>query len=271
MQFLKQLLEQSRVLTILYDNLPAEIKTAALYQQTSDYLEKYAAFNNITAEETIAVYTSYIIAYNKHAKLFVKTGKYPPELGINDFSLSRQQYDTVLTLSILFTAHRFRIMQLLKEKAAPLQKALFIGLGSGLEIELTKNAYQEIHGYDLSVDPFLYSQFKDASFNAALYTGQFNNYFDAVYLVELLEHLETPYDLLHTCYSSLKKGGHIFLTTATDIPQFDHLYNFPLNHDEFESRILKMGYSIVYKEMIPHHYLSLDIQPCNHFYILKKV
>ena len=271
MTFLKQLLDQSRVLTILYDNLSPEIKTSALYRDTTDYLESYAAFNHITAAETIAVYTSYITAYNKHAKLFAKSGKYPAALDINDFSLTRQQYDMVLSLSVLFTAHRFRIMQLLAEKATPLDKALYIGLGSGLEIELTTKAYSEIHGYDLSVNPFLHTRFKNAHFNAELYTGQFKAYFDAIYLIELLEHLEEPYSLLKTCYAALKKGGSIFLTTATDIPQFDHLYNFPLNHSEFESMISAMGFSVDYKELIPHHYLSLEIQPCNHFYILKKV
>lgn len=267
--FFNELLEESRLLSVLADNLPDEIKSDELYNFIQQYVEKYARSNSISAEQAIDVYTNFISLFNKHCKQFIKTGKYPLENGLEGFSISREDYDIILLLSILFTPHRFRIMQLLHQKAE-LDKALFIGLGPGLEVSLTKENFKVVDAYDLSISNFLYTQFPDVQFNAELYTGQKENYYDAIYMIELLEHLDDPFSLLRICYSSLTKGGQVFLTTATDIPQFDHLYNFPKDHTYFDDQVSKMGFSIIYKEMIPHNYLTMDLKPCNHFYILQK-
>ncbi len=269
MNFLNQLLEESRLLTVLYDNLADEIKTSALYKDVELYLKKYAAFNHINAESAIAFYTNYITTYNKHCKQFIKTAKYPSDNKEYQHSISREEYDVVLLLSVLFTPHRYRIMQLLLEKSTG-GNALFIGLGPGLELMLTKKKHTEIHAYDLSANKFLFAEFPDVDINIELYTGQKEDYFDSIYLIELLEHLEDPYALLSTCYTSLKKGGKILLTTATDIPQFDHLYNFPEDHTTFESELKKIGLNVLYKEQIPHNYLTMDLKPFNHFYVVEK-
>ena len=271
MKFLQQLLDESRLLTILFDNLPLEIKESALYRDVAAYLEEYAFYNNITATDAVAVYTNYISTFNRHCKQFVTIQKYPAELDQNDFSVSREEYDVVLMLSILFTRHRYRIMELLETRVEQAEKALYIGLGSGFEIALTGKACHEIHAYDLSVNSFLFSRFPEIQLNIELYNGQFSNYFDAIFMIELLEHLPNPFELLNTCFASLKKGGKIYLTTATDIPQFDHLYNFAADHSEFEEKLKELGFSIEYKEMIPHQYLSMELKPSNHFYIIQKV
>jgi hypothetical protein len=170
--FKEQLLQESRLLTVLYDNLPESIKTSSLYASVEAYLEKYVSFNSITTEKAIEFYTNYIALYNKHCRQFVKTGKYPLAAGEGYFQIGREEYDVVLLFSILFTCHRFRIMQLLAN-ADTAGKALFIGLGSGLEIFLVKNRHTENHGYDLSVNPFLYSEFPEIQLKTELYTGQY--------------------------------------------------------------------------------------------------
>lgn len=268
--FLKELLDKSRLLCVLYDNLSDEIKEDKLYKYIELYLEKYVHFNNVNADKAVDIYTRFITIFNKHCKQFNKSGKYPAENGLDNISLSREDYDIVLLLSVLFTPHRFRIMQLLNQKLQA-DKALFIGLGPGLELHLTRENLNEIHAYDLSVSKFLFSEFPNCLINSELYTGQKQNYFDAIYLIELLEHLTDPFILLEICHQSLKKGGKIFLTTATDIPQFDHLYNFPKDHIYFEEQIKHIGFSVLNKEMITHNYLTMDIKPCNHFYTLEKV
>jgi SAM-dependent methyltransferase len=268
--FFKGLLEKSRFLTVLYDNLPDEIKTDKLYSYIELYLKKYTSLNNISEENAIDVYTNFVSIFNKHCKQFGKSGKYPFENGSAQFSMSREEYDIVLLLSVLFTPHRFRIMQLVFEKNSA-ERALFIGLGPGLELSLTKGNFKEIHAYDLSVNNFLFSEFPDIKLNIELYTGQKENYFDVIYLVELLEHLEDPFVLLRVCHKSLKEGGKVFITTATDIPQFDHLYNFPKDHSYFEEKLSELGFSVLFKEMIPHNYLKMEIKPFNHFYIIEKM
>jgi hypothetical protein len=273
MSHLHPLLASSRLLTVLHDNLADEQKSSSLYNEVSLYWKKYADFNQIDIENSISIYTRFITNYNKHCKQFIKTGKYPTEISpdhaIASSDLSREEYDIVLLFSVLFSPHRFRIMQLIKEQSVT-GKALFIGLGPGLEMSLTATNYEEIQAYDLTVNKFLFSEFPAVALKNELYTGQQTNYFDAIYLIELLEHLSDPYLLLVTCRDSVKKGGKIFLTTATDLPQFDHLYNFPKDHMEFESKIKSMGFIIIYKEQIEHKYLTMDLKPCNYFYCLEK-
>jgi 2-polyprenyl-3-methyl-5-hydroxy-6-metoxy-1,4-benzoquinol methylase len=50
--------------------------------------------------------------------------------------------------------------------------------------------------------------------------------YDAILLIEVLEHLAKPQSLVSQAAKSLTEYGRMFLTTAIDIPQFDHLYNF---------------------------------------------
>lgn len=267
--FFNEMIGESRLLEVLHDNLSDETKSNDLYFKICHYFEKYAVGNGLTPQESVEIYYNFITQFNKHCKQFIKTGNYPIQNGEDDVDLERIEYDIVLLLSVLFTEHRFRIMELI-DASSSAEKALFIGLGPGLELYLTKDRIDEVHTYDLSVSPFLEKEFSDVQLNSELYTGQNDYYYDTIYLIELLEHIEAPIDLLRTCYNSLKKGGEIYLTTATDIPQFDHLYNFPVDHSDFEEEVKNIGFTITSKEMIPHKYLTMEIAPCNHFYTLRK-
>src|SRR5699024_3386826 len=117
--------------------------------------------------------------------------------------------------------------------------------------------YKEADAYDLSINKFLFEHFSKVTFNIELYHGQKKDHYDAIYLIELLEHLQEPFSLLKICRDSLSKRGKIFLTTATDIPQFDHLYNFSKDHTEFEHMLTQLNLKVCYTEYIPHHYLSI--------------
>jgi SAM-dependent methyltransferase len=270
MFFLQQIIEESRLFRVLYDNLPHEVRESELYSFVANYLGEYAADNEISPDYAIEKYTEYIARYNKDCRDFFSTGKYPAHSCSTDFSISRESYDLVLMLSVLFTPHRYRIMELLEHRACKASRALYIGFGPGLEIAITGSKYDQVMGYDLYMNRFLEQKFPDYSFNTELYNGQYKDYFQAVYLVELLEHLEDPYNLLAVCHDSLITGGKVYLTTATNMPQFDHLYNFPEDHTDFEEQLRKIGFNIVFKEKISHRYLSINISPSNHFFILEK-
>lgn len=269
MELLNALIENNRLLAVLHDNLHAGMKQSALYAQIGKYLSEYCVANNIDAQQADEIYMRYITAYNKHCKQFIKTGKYPLENGINDFSVTREEYDAVLLMSVVFTPHRYRIMQLLTEQNQ-IGNALFIGLGPGLEIFLTLPLHTSTDAYDVSLNEKLAEQFPTVHFHADYYSGQNENSYDSIYLIEILEHLPEPYQLLEICKISLKKGGKILLTTATDIPQFDHMYNFPDNHSQFEARCNEMGLSVLKKEKLEHSYLTSELKPSNHFYVLQK-
>ncbi len=269
--FFSTLLEGNRLLLVLFENLPLEIRESELYGKVKSYLKKYVDHNGISVEIVDEYYSNFIRLYNKHCKQFIKTNNYPIENGLNDYSITREEYDIVLLLSVLFAPHRFKIMQLLYDNnPTNTGNALFIGLGPGLELSLTRNNINNVDTYDLSANKFLFSEFSDIKINKELYTGQQQDFYNTIYMIELLEHVDNPYDLLKISYNSLRHGGKVFLTTATDIPQFDHFFNFPLDHTDFEDKIHRMGFSILKKEVIMHDYLTLELKPSNHFYILEK-
>lgn len=268
--FLKDILDNSRLFSVLYDNLSEEIRLSDTYNMAVSYISRYAKFNNLDTEKLNSSYFAFISAYNKQSKEFCKTGKYPFEKEIPDkYVFSRIEYDIALLLSVLFTAHRYRIMELLHNLPKE-EKALYIGIGPGLEISLTKQKHQEIHAYDLAVNDFLKQEFPDIYINNCLYTGQYKEYFDIIYLIEILEHLEDPFELIKISYDSLKKCGKLVLTTATDIPQFDHLYNFTEDDKNFIEKLKKTGFEVLYNEKISHNYLTLPIKSSNRFYIIQK-
>ena len=97
----------------------------------------------------------------------------------------------------------------------------------------------------------------------------FENNFDTIFLIEFLEHLRKPYDFLEKIYRSMKNNSKIICTTAKNIPQFDHLYNF-ISAKNFENKVKKIGFKIKFKEKIIHDLDMERINSDNIFYILQK-
>ena len=143
----------------------------------------------------------------------------------NKFSLSRVEYDVVLLLSFLIEKHRFEIIKLfVKEKYKG--KILIIGSGPSLELALLKfflNIKNKIEAYDTSFNSFV-KKFKK-EYKKRKYVQNHKKY-DVIVLIEFLEHLTKPYEFLFKLKKSLFRNGKVILTTAINIPQFDHLYNF---------------------------------------------
>ena len=67
----------------------------------------------------------------------------------------------------------------------------------------------------------------------------------------------------------MKNGSKIICTTAKNIPQFDHLYNFK-SQINFENKIKKIGFKIIFKKIILHNLDLQNIKSDNVFYIIKK-
>jgi len=269
--FVEQLISENRLLSSLHDRV---MSSPHYEKQLYNVLEKYTmdylkeSTDHSVSEE---IYFSFIRSYNKDMKIFAKTGKFPLEIDENRSPPGRYEYDITLLLSCLFSEHRFRIMQLLDQKSSMANCGLFIGCGPGLEIELVKNNFKKLYAYDLSINEFLLEKHPSVHFNESYFTGENDDLcYDSIYMIELLEHLSEPYILLEKCQKVLTEKGKIFLTTATNIPQFDHLYNFEASHQDFEKKIQNMGLSISFMEEIPHQYITLDIGAKNRFYILEK-
>jgi len=265
-----ELIAKKRLFTILSDQVKdSEFFDASFYATLTSYLDKYVDFHNLDAKDVSKSYLSYIKDYNKDARHFDETGKYPLELDPEREEPSRTAYSIILLLSTLLTAHRFRIMQLIKDKTKQSDSGLFIGCGPGLEIELVKKSIKKLDAFDLTLDPFLGEHFRsEVDFKNEYFDGSGEIIYDQIYLIELLEHLSQPYDLLDNCKKVMAKGGLLYLTTATNIPQFDHLYHFPTDHKDFDEKIVELGFEVVYSEEIVHAYMTKSLGSMNKFYIL---
>lgn len=269
--FSEDLIANKRLFTVLNDQLKYNaIFDDELYQELIQYTDEFISFYNLSDKQVIKAYLSYIKSYNKDARVFEETNKYPLEITPDRAEPSRVDYSIILLLSTFLTVHRFRIMQLIKDKTVASEKGLFIGVGPGLEIELVKKKFKEIVAYDLSLDNFLthYYQEKEIIFRNEFFVGTGGPQYDSIYLIELLEHLSEPYQLLAHCKQVLRPNGKIYLTTATNIPQFDHLYNFEPDHITFNKIVTDLGFKIEYEEDIPHAFITKGIGSKNKFYIL---
>jgi hypothetical protein len=209
--------------------------------------------------------------YLNDVREFEKSGKYPFQLRKTCF-FERVQYDIALLLSVVLTEPRHRIMKACMREALRLNKdALILGIGTGLELELIQSSENpiEICAYDIEVSPFIRKNFKELQVHEQEYTGQHSNC-EAIFAIELLEHLSDPLGFCELIHESLEIGGRFVTTTAKNIPQQDHLYNFD-NDEDFESELIRIGFRITEKEKIKHKSLFNDINSANTFYVLTRV
>ena len=238
---------------------------------SSSYFNDFVKFNNITYHEIIDRNNNFLLRYSSDIENFLSSGKYPHLLN-NDKSIQNIDYHISLILSTVLTIPRHRIINNFYRYCKNLNgNILVIGLGAGLELEIINslNNYKRIDAYDFSISNFVKDRFKK---KINLFEREFignENTYDFIIAIELLEHLSNPYQLLSICYQSLNQEGIILTTTAMDIPQFDHLYNFD-DDNYFERKINNIGLKISYDEEIAHLNLKKDFNPKNTWYILKK-
>ena len=234
------------------------------------YLSDFADYNNLSPENIVKRFNSFVSTYTIDIKNFISTGKYPHELN-KHYLINRIDYEVSLILSTVVTVHRHRIMDKLTKLNSFINgKVLMIGLGSGLELELI-NIFcpnLDVEAYDIHVSEFVQNRFN----NNKIIKGKFNGrslYYNYIIAIELLEHLKKPYSLISLCYKSLKSEGIFITTTAKNIPQFDHMVNFD-NENNFEKQISNIGFVRLEKEHITHDYMKKNINAKNTWYVLKK-
>ncbi|MGK5094509.1 methyltransferase domain-containing protein [Deltaproteobacteria bacterium TL4] len=267
---ISEIIKQDKRLSHQYEELLNVLDETdkALLQRVDHYLHEYSNFHHFTLKQVIDVQNRFVERYLKDLIEFEEEQQYPCALGTaKQFKISRKEYDLSLMLSVLLTKHRFTIMKRLSTISEPLGNTLVVGVGSGMEISLLQNKYERLDAYDLRIDDFPKTKLEEVSFyeKEYVFTGE---HYNTVIAIELLEHLENPFELLKAFCQSLKNKGQLILTTATNLPQFDHLTNF--SEDAFfEEKLQEAGFGLKLKEEIPHHY-PLDIQAKNTFYIFEK-
>ena len=266
--FFEELVSSDRKLELDYEFASTDAPESAkeVRAATAKFLQGYARFNGISKEAAVESYAKTIRRYASDIRVFIETGRYPLELDSTQMAISRSDYDLFLILTILVTKHRCAIMEEIRRFPAS-GKALVIGVGSGLELGFI-GAKDGGEAYDLYINGYAREAFPEWKFSEQLYRPAGRRY-GAIYAIELLEHLDEPYAFVADCYESLTAGGRLVCTTAANVPQFDHRYNFVSNED-FEQRVGALGFTVEHKREIPHAYARTDIGARNVFYTLMR-
>jgi len=265
-------LKSSRLLTILRENMLRDLPPdkVGFSEDIQIHIDHFLAHHGVSTEQAVDAYTSFLSTYGQDLKRFAKTGKYPLEIDPDREHPDILSYQLALLFSTLCYRPRFDIMDLFRQTVAPAKRATFIGCGPGLEMAISADRFEQVEAYDPSVGDFLPKHFPSINFHADYFNADSVGSIDAFILIELLEHLSEPYALLADCAALASKGAKAYLTTATNLPQFDHLYNFEADHSEFEARVAAMGFEVEVKEEVLHEFKGSDITAMNTFYVLQK-
>ncbi len=264
--FINAIANKDRSIMFQYKRLISNLKKndLKLYEFVNEYFYQYCKFNKVSVDNVIKIRKKFANNYIYNLKRFEKFSFYPKKK--NKFSLSRVEYDVVLLLSFLIEKHRFEIIKLfVKEKYKG--KILIIGSGPSLELALLKfflNIKNKIEAYDTSFNSFVKKKFKK-EYKKKKYVQNHKKY-DVIVLIEFLEHLTKPYEFLFKLKKSLFRNGKVILTTAINIPQFDHLYNFKKN--EIIKKVKKMGFKKRKIKYIEHKMFISNVKSANEYLVL---
>tara|TARA_B110000459_G_scaffold196919_1_gene239636 strand:- start:6460 stop:7269 length:810 start_codon:yes stop_codon:yes gene_type:complete len=266
---IEKFIKETRIFEILYQRVV--FHDLSTKQQLLDYINSYVQYKGIGAVKLQESYQAFLKQYSKDVKYFVEQGKYPGFDSARPYPVTREDYDIALLLSTILSQHRFEIMHELKQLPVISTAALVIGCGAGVDIELIKDKYEMLDAYDTSLDPFCMHAHPEVSFFEKEFVGVSDTTYDDIFIIELLEHVVDPFELIRNAAQVLKTGGRIIVTLAVDMPQFDHLYNFS-DRGHFMQEIKKLGLYADYERSILHDSLrSMLSTSSNVFIVLKEL
>jgi hypothetical protein len=242
-------------------------KDLKLYKFIDSYFKTYCKFNKISIDQIINLRKKFLVNYLKNLNNFEKSKKYS-NLNKN-FNLTRIEYDIVLLLSILIEEHRFKIINLFSKEKFKEEDVLIIGSGPSIELAILRFYLKHkmtIEAYDLNFNSFIKKKFiRECKVSEYKYKKK---KYSKIVLIEFLEHINKPYHFLYRLKKSLKKNGKILLTTAINIPQFDHIYNFKKR--EILKKIQLMGYKKKEYSYIKHKMFISKVKSANEYIVLMK-
>lgn len=268
---LNQFLNTSRLFGFQFQELTENHEVnAAVINILLEHFFAYKNYNGLSDQQISDIHMNFLIEYNKHLNEFAKTGKYPFQHNYTQIK-DRLSYDIPLLCSSFLSKQRYTIFETLYNKLNSItgKDILVVGVGPGIELALLNHELNNINAYDLNISTFITDRFHSSKFTKGLFNYTPLKTYDIVLLIEILEHLENPFQLLSDSIKSLSKDGAIHFTTAVNVPQFDHLYNFSVNDETLENFIRENNCKIEYKSAIPHNY-KVNIEAFNCYYVIKK-
>jgi hypothetical protein len=263
---LEKILEKERRLRALHLQLQHEtFYIPFIIEKFSAYLDDYCAYTGLTWVEVLVSYNNFVRTYVEDLRAFESTGLYPIQRG-EKRAIDRQDYDLALILSVFFEKVRHRIFSNIYCSYKSLEgneHLLYIGLGPGLELDLLDKP-AKVDAYDTIIAPFVQSRFSQYNLVEELFIER-KNYYERIYCIEIFEHVLDPEKLLKNMAVSLIPGGILYFTTASDMPQFDHLVNF--TGVELSAAIKESGLMVLEQTNLWHDYKKAH----NTWYTCKKL
>ena len=266
---LSEIFEKDRWMRIAHAKLlKSEYFNPEIVTKIDAFLENYAGFYKLSVSDIITIYNTFTNEYSKDIREYLKTGKYPFQSGVVR-ELNRVDYDIVLILSVVLSLHRHRIFNNLILSSKDISSDIvLIGVGSGLEIEFLNMEENRISAYDISISDHVKMKYIDIEIIENYFTGTEKN-LSRIYAIELIEHLSDPLDFIKMVYDSMIPDGRFFFTTATNVPQIDHLSNFP-DMKQFESELRRIGFTIIQNSLIIHESIDSKLEASNNWFEVKK-
>jgi SAM-dependent methyltransferase len=259
---------QIRQVSMLFDRKLVPYVQSPAFLEIAHAVERILQANEIAPDDLAKHYFRFSERYSRDLGEFSKSQKYPMECPPSA-APDKISYAIFLLLSPLMTAHRFLLFDQLLKYRTKYNIIAVIGSGIGLEVELLVNHANRI----VACDPEPPAINAPALSNTRVqYTktafSQNPGSYDAIFAIEVLEHLTDPWPLILECVRSLKPGGNLIFSTAVNVPQFDHLYKF--SAEEVPVFCNKHSFVIHSHTDIPHIYRFSNVQALNQFFVISK-
>lgn len=236
-------------------------------------LSAYATFHRLSPAAMVTAYDNFARIFARHLEHFRQYQQYPLEYAA-PVTMDRITYDVSLLLSCVVNSARFQITEKLLHGLQQLSGQstfLVVGCGAGLELEILQRAghHHRVVAYDRDIGDFVRQRFSGFDLREQVFDRSCTTTpVDIALAIEILEHVDDPLMLLENIRAALKPGGICWCTTATDLPQFDHRYNFtdiPL----FQQQLLSLGFSLMETHTFIQPYPFQGIESRNDWFSLR--
>jgi SAM-dependent methyltransferase len=168
----------------------------------------------------------------------------PDRIGDADTKVDRDTYNVALLMSIIFSNHRFEIMQQLElflRSLKPHGRLAILGTGTGYELKLAAEILPEwsIESYDIDAtsEPEARGLLRYFGVNHLVeFRGELPidvpdpervGRYDAILACEVMEHLSDSWSALRSLREYLRGDGRMFVTMAVNVAQEDHVFWYP--------------------------------------------
>jgi len=237
-------------------------------------LSAYATFHHLPPSAMVAAYDDFSRLFARHLEHFQQHRQYPLKYAA-PVTIDRNTYDVSLLISCVVNSARFRITEKLLhslQQHSGKSDFLVVGCGAGIELEIIQRAghHPRVIAYDTDISDFVRQRFSGFDLREQIFDDScVSPSVDIALAIEILEHVDDPIAVMKDIVSALKPGGICLCTTATDLPQFDHRYNFT-NIPWFQQQLQSLGFSLLETHTLIQSYPFQGIESRNDWFSLQK-